>query len=217
LNPPIHLRLPSATPQESTLVEVFIPKQLKPLWNQRGLGKASFCTILVQRKPLRINTSKSVSKQKTLSTFRINTYEKQARWGRGAFLPFSNASVVTCRKTQILSFHIRAHSFARAKTQLICFQSIPHSLAKNTRVGVSVFVERTTPEEASRRDLSRPYILTSLPPYFLTSRDGGALPPAMGAAAKRAYRLQERRSCPALNQLSGGGGGGGASGPPLNL
>jgi hypothetical protein len=54
-------------------------------------------------------------------------------------------------------------------------------------------------------------------PPFLTSRNGYALPAAMGAAAKRAYRLQERRSCPALNQLSGGGGGGGASGPPLNL
>ncbi len=59
-----------------------------------------------------------------------------------------------------------------------------------------------------------PYILTSLPPYIIASRNGCALPAAMGAAAKRAHRLQERRSCPALNQLSGGGGGGGASGPP---
>ena len=31
-------------------------------------------------------------------------------------------------------------------------------------------------------------------PYFLASRNGNALPAAMGAAAKRAHRLQERRS-----------------------
>src|SRR5229473_1096983 len=64
------------------------------------------------------------------------------------------------------------------------------------------------------RGWGMPYILAWLPPYFITARNGCALPAAMGAAAKRAYRLQERRSCPALNQLSGGGGGGGASGPP---
>ncbi len=33
-----------------------------------------------------------------------------------------------------------------------------------------------------------------LPPYFITSRNGCALPAAMGAAAKRARRLQERSS-----------------------
>ncbi len=38
------------------------------------------------------------------------------------------------------------------------------------------------------------YILTSLLPYFIPSRNGCALPAAMGAAAKRARRLQERRS-----------------------
>src|SRR5258708_3602363 len=31
--------------------------------------------------------------------------------------------------------------------------------------------------------------------YFIASRNGNTLPAAMGAAAKRAYRLQERRSC----------------------
>src|SRR6266849_4150820 len=40
------------------------------------------CTKLVQYKPIRINTCKSGSKQKTLSTFRINTYEKHR--GEGA-------------------------------------------------------------------------------------------------------------------------------------
>jgi hypothetical protein len=41
-----------------------------------------FCTILVHSKPSRINTCKNVSKQTTLAPSRINTYEKQAGWGR---------------------------------------------------------------------------------------------------------------------------------------
>jgi hypothetical protein len=109
-----------------------------------------------------------------------------------------HSALITRHCSQVLSFHTLAHSFAPRKTQLVCFQLFPHSLSKNTGGG------------------GVPYILTSLPPYFPTSKNGRALPAAMGAAAKRAYRLQERSSCPALNQLSGGGGGGGASGPPLN-
>jgi hypothetical protein len=37
---------------------------------------------------------------------------------------------------QVLSFHILVHSFARAKTQLLYFQAIPHTLPKNTGGGV---------------------------------------------------------------------------------
>jgi hypothetical protein len=50
--------------------------------------------------------------------------------------------------------------------------------------------------------------ITSLFPCFLSSpsRNGGALPAAMGAAAKRAYRLQERRSFVAIQLFAGGGG-----------
>jgi hypothetical protein len=110
-----------------------------------------------------------------------------------------HSALITRHCSQVLSFHTLAHSFAPRKTQLVCFQSFPHSLSKNTRGG------------------GMPYLIISLPPYFLTSRNGYALPAAMGAAAKRAHRLQERRSCPALNQLSGGGGGGAASGPPVML
>ncbi len=44
--------------------------------------QSALCTILVQCKSLRINTCKSVSKQKTLTSFRINTYEKTGE-GRG--------------------------------------------------------------------------------------------------------------------------------------
>src|SRR5260370_39285748 len=41
---------------------------------------SQFCSYL---SPFRMNTSKSVSKQRTLSTFRMNTYEKQ---GEGAVI-----------------------------------------------------------------------------------------------------------------------------------
>jgi hypothetical protein len=58
---------------------VFILNNLKPsgmnTYGKKG-EKSPFCTILVQSKSLGINTYKSVSKQTTLSTFRINIYEK---------------------------------------------------------------------------------------------------------------------------------------------
>lgn len=38
----------------------------------------------------------------------------------------------TLRGSYPPSFHILAHSFALLKTQLHCFQSIPHSLPQNT-------------------------------------------------------------------------------------
>jgi hypothetical protein len=59
---------------------------------------------------------------------------------------------------------------------------------------------------------------TSLLLYFILvflSRNGGALPAAVGTAAKRACRLQERRSFEGKIQMPGGGGG--ASVTPLNF
>jgi hypothetical protein len=41
----------------------------------------SVCTIFVQYKFFRINTCKSVSKQMTLTPFRMNTYEKRGEGG----------------------------------------------------------------------------------------------------------------------------------------
>jgi hypothetical protein len=40
-------------------------------------------------------------------------------------------------QTYLFSFHTLAHSLARSKTQLICFQAIAHSLPKTPGVGVS--------------------------------------------------------------------------------
>src|ERR1700741_974114 len=98
---------------------------------------------------------------------------------------------------QLLSFHILAYSLARAKTQLICFQPIPRSLTENTQGG-SIRLSRT--DSAKGNIMARFWlVLAPLLRSLLTSRNGNALPAAMGAAAKRAHRLQERRSCLALN------------------
>ena len=70
-----------------------------------------FCTILVHPKSFRINTCKSVSKQTTLSPFRINTYEKTRGRGRGvsprvpepsSFL--SNACALFCTRQKLNPF-----------------------------------------------------------------------------------------------------------------
>ena len=77
---------------------------------------SSFCTILGQCKPLSCNTygsSRKYCKQKTyciLKSFRCNTYKKH-RVG-GCISSFLELSPVSCHKTQVLSFHILAHSFA---------------------------------------------------------------------------------------------------------
>jgi hypothetical protein len=127
-------------------------------------------------------------------SFSCNTYKKQ-----GVGSPIPDSSLITRHCSQVICFQTLAHSFA-----LFCIGAKLNPFLSNRF-----------------RTLCPKYgggvCLTSLPPYFITSRNGNALPAAMGAAAKRAHRLQERRSCPALNQLSGGGGGGAASGPPLNF
>jgi len=74
-----------------------------------------FCTILGQCKSLSYNTygSPRKCKQKTCAmanSFRCNTYKKHR--GRGAFLASSNFLRVSCHETQVLSFHILAHSLA---------------------------------------------------------------------------------------------------------
>jgi hypothetical protein len=95
LNPPMHLRLPPATPLESTLVDVFILS--------------------------------------SLNLFRINTYEKQAGWGRGAIdeQPFHRSA----SRDELVYFQALAHSLVRPKIQLFYFQALPHSLPQNTGGG----------------------------------------------------------------------------------
>src|SRR6266852_7192320 len=72
------------TPLESTLVEVFILNSLNPFRINTCRAKPHFAHFWCNVTPFRINTCKSVTKQTTLSTFRINTYEKTG--GRGGLL-----------------------------------------------------------------------------------------------------------------------------------
>src|SRR5260370_6793216 len=65
-----------ATSLESTLAEVFILNSLNPFRMNTCHGEPPFAQFWCNVSPFRINTCKSVLKQTTLSTFRINTYEK---------------------------------------------------------------------------------------------------------------------------------------------
>jgi len=57
-------------------------------------------------------------------------------WGYSShFGKFAGCGDENSHFIQALSFHILAHSFAPPKTQLVSFQSIPHSLPKTTRGG----------------------------------------------------------------------------------
>src|SRR6266568_2769324 len=96
----------------------------------------------------------------------------------GGGVPFflsSNLSLVTRHWTQVLSFHILPHSFARfcihAKFNPFLFKRFRTLCQEKTR-GVGA-----------------------------ESKNGGALPAVMGASAERAYRLQERRSSTVLRSL----------------
>src|SRR6267143_6800384 len=76
-------------------------------------------------------TPRKCCKQKTYrmrKPFSCNTYKKQG-------YPLKPSNFLCPHSAQVLSFHTLAHSFARTKTQLVCFQSISHSLPKNTGRG----------------------------------------------------------------------------------
>ncbi len=75
-----------ATSLESTLVEVFILNSLNPFKMNTCRAKPHFAPFWCNVSPFRINTCRSVSKQTTLTPFRMNTYEKTGGWG--AFLPY---------------------------------------------------------------------------------------------------------------------------------
>src|SRR5712692_5520525 len=71
--------------------------------------------MLVQYKPFRINTCKSDSKQTTLSTFRINTYEKHRGWGVSHFFgggTFKASGASTCFPSIPFCFQALTHSFS---------------------------------------------------------------------------------------------------------
>src|SRR5260370_14102689 len=82
--PPVYPEQRRATVIESTLIgmlQVFIPNNLKHFRMKKISKNPHFAQFWCNVSPFRINTSKSVSKQTTLSPFRINTYEKQGEGG----------------------------------------------------------------------------------------------------------------------------------------
>ena len=85
------------------------PTQSTRIW--KG---SHFAQFLCNVSPFKINTSKCVSKQATLSTFRINTYEKQAGWGRAALPkpPFHSSA----SRNELVCFQALAHSFLRRRS-----------------------------------------------------------------------------------------------------
>src|SRR6266404_425042 len=73
--PKSHRIISFADPHPLTLFKSYRSKN-------RGRGPLRSFNIATHLSTCRINTSKSVSKQTTLSSFRMNTYEKQGRGGR---------------------------------------------------------------------------------------------------------------------------------------
>src|SRR5260370_42402380 len=74
-------RLPPATSLESTRVEMFTLNNSNLFRMSTDRGRACFAQFWCKVSPFRINTCKSVSKQTTLTPFRMNTYEKHGGWG----------------------------------------------------------------------------------------------------------------------------------------
>src|SRR5713101_1845288 len=97
-----------ATSLESTLVEVFILNTLNPFRMNTCRAKPHFAQFWCNVSSFRINTCKSVSKQMTLSTFRINTYEKTG--GRGVPLRTAGTTPVVCATWRL--YPLCPHSIA---------------------------------------------------------------------------------------------------------
>ena len=117
-------KCPSVSPFLATLTHCvsrkFFPCHSYANTRDRGVTPPlkSFSPLATHNSPLtltpfRINTCKSVSKQRTLTIFRINTYEKQGgRYGPGFFLAMvRRRSAVLCgRREPCFKGHLREPS-----------------------------------------------------------------------------------------------------------
>src|SRR6266481_8531090 len=79
--PPVYHEQRRATPPELTPIEVFIPGDLNLFRINTSWGRLHFAQFWCNVSPFRMNTCKSVSKQRTSTSFRMNTYEKQGGGG----------------------------------------------------------------------------------------------------------------------------------------
>ena len=83
-----------------------------PFWNSsRSFHTPHLAQVLCNVSPFRINTSKSASEQTTLSIFTINTYEKQAGWGRGC-VRHARRKITSITSLLHAEFH-KAYRFSR--------------------------------------------------------------------------------------------------------
>jgi hypothetical protein len=84
--------------------------------------------------PFRINTCKSISKQTTLTLFRINIYEKTGEWGAAG-----HGTRITVHSPVLSFFSYSCALFCAflhfGEIQLLSSQTVPHSLPKNTGCG----------------------------------------------------------------------------------
>jgi hypothetical protein len=118
-------RLPLATLLESTLrgmLQVFILNNLNLLGMNTFSRMPWFAQFWCNLSPFRMNTSKSVSKQRTLTTFRMNTYEKQ---GGGGGSPQRVNSLFRQQPTlhELPCFQTLTHSFALTKNSTLLFSN----------------------------------------------------------------------------------------------
>ena len=159
--------------------------------------------------PFRINTYESVSKQTTLTTFRMNTYEKQAGWGRD---PARSAVLLTPPR----SFHLaellsRRHcasvsSLSATFTGLVAsvankglaapLNPLDATLTKNMGVGAPTFDVRTFRRSDVQTAFSPP--ATLFHPWHANASANTSSPISIGA--KRLRALSEfRRTPPCLS------------------
>ncbi len=152
--PEADVRLPTATPLESTLV-----------------ARGHFAQFLCNITPFRINTCKSVSKQMTLTPFRINTYEKH---GAGGGSPQRIDSLF--RKKATLNEHLCFQTLAHSFPQRRCLRSFLFNSFRTLSIvteGVPPFSRHPSyrhPKQPVEARTAPTSFLTSLPTYFLTSR-----------------------------------------------
>ena len=96
--------------------------------------------------PFRINTSKNVSKQTTLTPFRMTLMKNRPGGGRVHFLLPRIVHAAPAKRLKSFRFIQLRTLLHSPKNQLLCFQAIPHSLAKTPGGGVplcSVFFDPT--------------------------------------------------------------------------
>jgi hypothetical protein len=132
------VRLPPATPLESTLLDVFILNSLSLFRIKANLESSHSAQFWCNVTPFKINTCKTVSKQTTLTSFRINTYEKTREWGGPSIRePVSGNSSLPAALKSFL-FTLLRTLLHRRKLKSFLFNQFRTLYPKTSGVGVSL-------------------------------------------------------------------------------